>query len=120
MPNSSGDQISGELGDQARSAAIGKQIEQDNRSGDFHTEINYADDRRDSPPHEHDMDDDMVDLIKAVERLEGEMKSHGSRVEGEINLLRFRVVQLEDTTKIGIVLYVATMIMIVAYIYFAG
>lgn len=57
------------------------------------------------PSYAEELDEEMVDLIKAVERL-----------LGEVNLLRYRVQQLEFTTKVGIGLYVATIAIVIAVV----
>lgn len=49
------------------------------------------------PSYAEELDAEMIELFKAMERL-----------LGEVNLLRYRVQQLEVTTKVGIALYAVT------------
>lgn len=51
------------------------------------------------PGYMADLDDDMIQLIRLVERL-----------SAEVSLLRYRLDQLETTTRIGITLYALTVI----------
>ncbi len=102
------DAIVGDVGDRNRNIAIGKQIRQRNQEAgnqvynQFHFDQERVRKRNSWPPFAVELDEEMIDLVKVVEK-----------ILGEIALVKYRLRNLEAITIVGIALYIVVLILLV-------